>query len=88
MGALLETRSGRIIWISIWAPHLFLGLDLGVSKSFSGFLEVLTFCEFSASGCVVMNRTRVIIVACARDVVDGIGADAVLGQTAMQCARE
>ena len=28
------------------------------------------------------------IVLCARDIVDGIGADVVLGQTGMQYARE
>ena len=51
-------------------------------------LEVSTFLDFSASGCVRGNLLGIIIVLGARDIVDGIGTDAVLGPTVMQYARE
>ena len=51
-------------------------------------LEVLPFLNFSASGCVRGILFGIIIVLGARDILMEFGADAVLGQTAMQYARE
>ena len=43
---------------------------------------------FVCVGMCERNLLGIIIVLGARDIVDGIGADAVLGQTVMQGARE
>ena len=51
-------------------------------------LEVSTFLDFSASGCVRGILLGIIIVLGARDIVDGIGADAVMDQTVTQYAQE
>ena len=42
-----------------------------ILKSLGIRLEMSTFLDFFAS-CVLRNRTREIIIVCARDIVDGI----------------